>query len=241
MFLASHENRVAVSKPRRSQKCVLGARNFSYLGGVQTRNEGSQRGPTTTHPTCNMRVTESDGTVLVLEMATVEEGRPVGTADDGIGYPHGGRLRRRRTRGRARLGRARGGRLSYNVRGRDNGASTLAQEKNEILETIAAMRTEAAIQAGKSPSSSGRRKRLKDPGARLRTSRRSRGQIDREVKRLEVESVAAAKVQAGLKTRQEEPCAEVEEAGRLRMDIIQENSEVDMNKSDVFRRKTWST
>ena len=32
-FLASHESRLAVSKPGRSQKCALGARNFSEFGG----------------------------------------------------------------------------------------------------------------------------------------------------------------------------------------------------------------
>ena len=35
VFLASHESRLTVSKPGRSQKCELGARNFSELGGVK--------------------------------------------------------------------------------------------------------------------------------------------------------------------------------------------------------------
>ena len=45
VFLASHKNRLTVSKPRRSWKCALGARKFSELGGVQTTQKGSQRIP----------------------------------------------------------------------------------------------------------------------------------------------------------------------------------------------------
>ena len=36
VFLASHESRLTVSRPRRSWKCALGTPNFSELGGVQT-------------------------------------------------------------------------------------------------------------------------------------------------------------------------------------------------------------
>ena len=59
------------------------------------------------------------------------------------------------------------------------------------------------------------------------------GWIDREVQRLEAESAAAASVQGNLKIRQEKLRAEVEEVRKRRLEIIQENSDTDLNKSDI--------
>ena len=118
------------------------------------------------------------------------------------------------------------------VRGREQAKADLPGEDRALGKNNRCNVLRAGVSGGPrnfwNPSSSGRKQRLT-----IKRLEAKQGWIDREVQRLEAESAAAASVQGNLKIRQEKLRAEVEEVRKRRLEIIQENSDTDLNKSDI--------